>query len=64
MAATQFSLLNWNHISLIQREIVVVVSLANHPTRLSLYGTELGIRKSRPPLTSRETKATPTNQLY
>ena len=44
--------------------VVVVVSLANRPTRLPLCGTELGIRKSRSPLTSRETSATPTNQLY
>ena len=44
--------------------VVVVLSLAHHPTRLPLCGTELGIRKSCPPLTSRETKATPTNQLY
>ena len=44
--------------------IVVVVNLAIHPARLPLNGTELGIRKSCPPLTSRETKATPTNQLY
>ena len=44
--------------------IVVVVSLANHLAWLPLYGTELGIRKFRPPLTSRETSATPTNQLY
>ena len=51
-------------VKVIVNNIVVVVSLADHPTRLPLSGTELGIRKSHPPLTSRETKATPTNQLY
>ena len=44
--------------------VVGVVSLTSHPARLPLHGKELGIRKSRPPLTSRETSATPTNQLY
>ena len=44
--------------------LLLVVSLASHPAQLPLCGTELGIRKSRPPLTSRETSTTPTNQLY
>ena len=44
--------------------VVVVVSLANHPNQLPLCGTELEVRKSHPTLTSREIKATPTNQLY
>ena len=52
------------HMSHLTAIEVVVVSLANHSTRLPLCGTELGMRKSPPPLTSRETKATPINQLY
>ena len=48
----------------VEAVVVFVVSLAPFQSSLSLYEKELGIRRSRPQLTSRKSRPVPTNQLY